>query len=142
MMETVIYTSAATRAAPDLETILEASRRNNEAAGLTGVLLFAEGNFIQALEGPREALDATYDRILDDPRHRTIIELYRAPISARNFPDWSMGCRKLLTPRAPGAAFDLTRATLETMKRDGRGEDVFSLLKSFYKVAYRDAIAS
>lgn len=141
-METVIYTSAAICEAPDLEAILEISRRNNAAAGLSGVLLFAEGNFIQALEGPKQALDATYERILADSRHRQIIELYRVSVTERNFPDWSMGCRKLSTPRAPGGAFDLTRSTLEEMKREGRGDDVFSLLKSFYRVAYRDAIAS
>lgn len=141
-MEIIVYTSAALRAAPDLEDILEVSQRNNAENGLTGILLFAEGNFIQALEGPKEALDATYARIVADPRHRQIIDLFRAPLSARNFPDWSMGCHKLTTPRAPGGAFDLTRDSLEALRREGRGEEVFRLLKSFYKVAYRDAIAS
>lgn len=141
-MEIVVYTSAALRAAPDLEGILEVSRRNNAANGLTGILLFAEGNFIQALEGPKEALDATYARIAADPRHRQIIDLFRAPLLARNFPDWSMGCHKLTTPHAPVGAFDLTRDSLEALHRQGRGEEVFSLLKSFYKVAFRDAMAS
>lgn len=141
-MEVVVYTSAAQRAAPDLEGILEVSRRNNAQRGLTGVLLFAEGNFIQALEGPKDALDATYARIAADPRHRQIIDLFRTPISERHFPDWSMGCPKLTTPCAPGAAFDLTRTSLEALHNEGRGEEVFRLLKSFYKVAYPNMIAS
>ncbi len=137
-MEIVVYASASTRASPDLEAILEASRRNNEANGLTGVLLFAEGNFIQALEGPTRPLDKIYAKIVVDNRHRQIIELYRMPIEERNFPGWSMGCPKLTTPRAPSAAFDLTRSSLEAMRRDDRGEEVLTLLKSFYKVAYRN----
>ena len=130
MLETVVYTSAATVEDPDLDAILEVSRRNNEAAGLTGVLLVAEGNFIQALEGPKAAIAEVYARIVADFRHRLVIELYRATIAERNFPDWSMGC-----------AFDLTRPSLEAISREGRGEEVFSLLKSFHKVAYRGSFA-
>ncbi|WP_428408308.1 BLUF domain-containing protein [Hyphococcus sp.] len=137
-MEIVVYASASVLASPDLESILEVSRRNNGSNGLTGVLLFAEGNFLQALEGPTRALDKTYARIVNDARHRQIIELYRMPIEERHFPTWSMGCPMLTTPRAPAAAFDLTRDSLEAMRRDDRGEEILTLLKSFYKVANRN----
>ena len=134
-MQTIVYASSSVPASPDLEGILKVSRRNNDDNGLTGVLLFAEGNFIQALEGPEAALEKTYARIIADPRHHLVLELYRAPISERNFPDWSMGCPKLTTRDAPIAAFDLTRESLETMQRKNRGVEVLTLLKSFYKVA-------
>jgi hypothetical protein len=134
-MITIVYASASSVAAPDLQSLLDVSRRNNAAAGLTGVLLFADGNFIQALEGPAPAVEATYARIAADPRHRMVIELYRGAIETRNFPDWSMGCPKLTTRDAPIAAFDLTRKSLESLQRDERGEEVLTLLKSFYRVA-------
>ncbi|PQA86631.1 BLUF domain-containing protein [Hyphococcus luteus] len=141
-METLVYASAAAEAAPDLKDILAVSRRNNARNGLTGLLLFAEGNFIQALEGPGEALKATYERILKDPRHKLIIELYRAPIERRNFPDWSMGARTIEGADIPGGAFKLTRASLEEIHSHDRGEEVFTLLKSFYRVSYPDDMAS
>lgn len=141
-METLVYASAAADAAPDIKDILAVARRNNARNGLTGLLLFAEGNFIQALEGPGDALDATYKRILKDPRHKLIIELYRAPLERRNFPDWSMGARTIEGVEIPGGAFELTRSSLEDLHRHDRGEEVFTLLKSFYRVAYPDDIAS
>ena len=43
------------------------------------------------------------------------------------------------TPAAsPAAAFDLTRESLEALRRDDRGDEVLTLLKSFYKVATRN----
>ncbi len=141
-METLVYASAATTTAPRLDDILAASRRNNAQNGLTGLLLFAEGNFIQALEGPKEALDATFARISNDRRHKLIMELYRAPIDRRNFPNWSMGARTIEHAEAPAGAFDLTLSSLDDLRRHSRGEEVFTLLKSFYRVSYPDSVAS
>lgn len=71
--------------------ILRASRRNNAAVGVTGALLYADGNFMQALEGPDVAVNAVYARVRADPRHRQIITLLDAPVAARSFADWAMG---------------------------------------------------
>ncbi len=137
MLETVVYVSASVLDEPDLEGIIAAARRNNAAIGVTGVLLFADGNFIQALEGPPEAISLTLARIRNDVRHRRILELYRTPIEARNFPDWSMGCRRSELVSAPADAFDLSRPELEKLNAAGRSEEIFTLLKSFYRAAYR-----
>ncbi len=55
-----------------LRSILSASRRNNQAAGVTGFLIFDRDSFLQVLEGPRDALDATMARIAQDDRHRDV----------------------------------------------------------------------
>lgn len=141
MLETIVYVSAAANAdmsASALEALLKRARRNNRANGVTGVLFFADGNFIQALEGPKQAVEETFARISRDPRHYQILELYRAPIEERNFPDWSMGSRKLRAGEMPEGAFDLSMAALEKIRREGRGEEVFVLLSSFYKSVYRN----
>ena len=40
-----------------IEQILLVSRRNNEAAEITGALLFSDTNFSQVLEGPRTEVE-------------------------------------------------------------------------------------
>ena len=88
-----IYTSVATQDfTPDLlARLLGRSRRNNDEAGITGMLLFAKGNFFQALEGPPAAVDTLYDRIHADRRHRHVTRVIREPISERAFGSWTMG---------------------------------------------------
>lgn len=75
----------------DLEEILLASRRNNAAAGVTGLLLFHDGCFFQALEGPGPDVHAIFGRIRRDPRHTGTIVLQDRPSTERAFASWSMG---------------------------------------------------
>ena len=74
----------------DLENVLAASRHNNEADGITGLLLYHDGNFFQALEGPEDAVQACYRRIRNDPRHKDCITLISEAASGRLFADWAM----------------------------------------------------
>lgn len=75
----------------DMETILQISRRNNERAQVTGLLIFDGKRFLQALEGPMEAVEATFSRIAVDPRHRALVKLSSRHVTDREFGDWSMG---------------------------------------------------
>ena len=62
--------------ADSLAELLAVSRRNNERAGVTGMLLYRGGNFLQALEGPTSAVRTTFERIAQDSRHRTVAILF------------------------------------------------------------------
>lgn len=53
----------------ELGKILESSVRHNLENGITGMLLYSGGNFIQVLEGDQDKVGETYERILADPRH-------------------------------------------------------------------------
>jgi hypothetical protein len=81
----------------EVDEIIKASVRNNSAADLTGLLLVHEGWFVQALEGPVEAVLTTYGRICDDPRHEDTRVLHAGPGESRSFEDWHM-CARRLTP--------------------------------------------
>ena len=70
--------------------ILETSQRNNGKVGVTGALLFNSGSFAQVLEGPRIAVEATFERIQRDPRHSDVSVLQCEPVESRGFPNWSM----------------------------------------------------
>nr|WP_245232496.1 BLUF domain-containing protein [Thiorhodococcus minor] len=93
----LIYVSTATQplSAAELEKVLDASVRHNAPQGVTGMLLYASGSFMQVLEGEVAAIDETFSRIVEDPRHTAIMLLHRGPLSARRFQSWSMGFRHL-----------------------------------------------
>lgn len=74
--------------------ILRASRRNNAAAGVTGLLITGGRRFLQALEGTEAAVKATYDRIHADPRHHAVVQLAQESIAQRQFGHWAMGMQK------------------------------------------------
>jgi hypothetical protein len=80
---------------PTLLELLADWRVRNHARELSGMLLYSGGNIIQALEGPEPEVEAMFATISADNRHRSVIEVLRAPISERAFPDWSMGFRNL-----------------------------------------------
>jgi hypothetical protein len=86
----------------ELLELLETSRRNNHGAGLTGMLLYADGHFIQTLEGDRDDVEATFARISSDPRHRDILVALRDEVDDRVFPQWSMGFDAISEERAAG----------------------------------------
>jgi hypothetical protein len=78
-----------------LRALLLSSRTNNERAGITGMLLYKGGNFMQVLEGERGVVLETQNRIFGDVRHRGHIVLLAEAIPDRRFGKWSMGFRDL-----------------------------------------------
>jgi hypothetical protein len=74
----------------EVEEILQASRRNNPAANLTGCLHFEEGIFLQWLEGPRFSIFRLLDTLQDDYRHMGVKVLDQGPLKQRFFQDWQM----------------------------------------------------
>ena len=58
MLLQLVYLSTATRpmTPADLESLLAVSRARNAADSLTGMLLYADRQFMQALEGPAPAV--------------------------------------------------------------------------------------
>jgi len=93
----LIYVSSATRLFSDEELVdlLEKARRNNESLGITGMLLYKDGNFMQMLEGPRENVLALMEKIKNDPRHSGVLVMIQEETTKREFDDWAMGFRKI-----------------------------------------------
>ncbi len=75
----------------ELQAILKKSKTNNPALGITGVLCFSEGIFLQVLEGGRLAVSQLYNRIANDQRHHDVILLSYEEIQERRFACWAMG---------------------------------------------------
>jgi hypothetical protein len=92
---TLVYLSSATDALTDEElgNILKISRTNNSQIGVSGVLIYCDGNILQVLEGLEENVYKVFNKIKADPRHTNLITLQSRDISVRNFENWSMGYR-------------------------------------------------
>lgn len=105
-LKSQIYVSSAVTPLDDqaLMALLAQARRNNAAHGVTGMLLYDSGNFMQALEGPADAVDATFARIRRDSRHKSIIAMHAEYLMERAFADWTMGFANAARLRAKGAA--------------------------------------
>ena len=95
----LIYASSATQGMTeaDLLDILTKARENNTRLGITGMLLYHGGNFLQVLEGEAEAVEALFQKIQSDPRHKQISGILKRPLSEREFGDWKMGFVNLNT---------------------------------------------
>lgn len=75
----------------DLEPLVASARRHNEQDGVTGLLLYGRGHFLQLLEARRQPLVLTFDRIARDSRHTDVRVLLDGPIPNRLFEGWAMG---------------------------------------------------
>lgn len=89
----LIYVSVASRGltADEIESILTTATRQNEARGLTGMLIYDEGQFWQVLEGPVKSVMSTFDAIRTDRRHSDVTTLVTEDIDQREFHTFRMG---------------------------------------------------
>jgi hypothetical protein len=73
------------------ESILAQSRTHNPASGITGILCYGGGVFLQALEGGRSQVSELYGHIQKDTRHKDVVLLHYEEIMERRFGGWTMG---------------------------------------------------
>ena len=82
----------------ELREMLKEANERNKQSGVTGMLLYQDGQFMQVLEGEAEAVTATFSRISLDPRHHGIMVLIKGAVQQRRFSNWSMAFRDLSLP--------------------------------------------
>ena len=103
-LERLVYCSRA-RVSMDsllvISDILAVAQRNNRRDDVTGVLGYADGRFMQVLEGRPHALDRLLDRVRADRRHADVHVAYRAPVEGRLFADWSMTAPRIAPDQEP-----------------------------------------
>lgn len=74
----------------DLKRIRRTAIDRNIEAGLTGILCYSGGAFLQAIEGKRLPVNKLYNQIVQDPRHSNCEILSCSEIETRSFIEWSM----------------------------------------------------
>lgn len=99
-MLSLVYVSSAVQkfSDADLVALLNQSREKNARLGITGMLLYKDGNFMQVLEGPDQNIRELFDTIRLDERHRGVILLLESPVEERQFRDWTMAFWNLNDP--------------------------------------------
>ena len=92
MLVRLLYASRAVDTSPDaIESILTQSRQHNPVTGITGILCYGGGIFLQAIEGGRQQVSDLFGHIQKDARHKDVALLHYEEISERRFGGWTMG---------------------------------------------------
>ena len=92
MLVRLLYCSRAVDTSPEaIEAILAQSRQHNPVSGITGILCYGGGIFLQAIEGGRMQVSELFGTIMRDARHKDVAVLSFDEIFERRFGGWSMG---------------------------------------------------
>lgn len=95
-MQQLIYSSAALRPFKwiDLHDMVTAARKFNAGHDISGMMVYHARSILQVIEGPEDAIDALFARILRDPRHTALRLIARNKTDKREFENWPMGLVK------------------------------------------------
>lgn len=92
MLVRLLYASRTVDTSPAaIDAILAQSRAHNPVSGVTGILCYGAGIFLQAIEGGRSAISELYGHIQKDVRHKDVVLLHYEEITERRFGGWTMG---------------------------------------------------
>ena len=92
MLVRLLYASRAVDGSgATIESILDSARQHNLDSGITGILVYGGGVFMQAIEGGRQAVSDLYGTISRDARHKDVVLLHYEEIVERRFGSWTMG---------------------------------------------------
>jgi hypothetical protein len=121
----IVYSSSAAQLFGDEElgSLLALSRQNNLRTGLTGMLLYRGGYFLQVIEGPADVLRERMSIIAADSRHLDVRVLLQETIGERQFPDWTMAYEPV--PDASAEDIPGYRTTFSDL--EGRGDSQHSV---------------
>jgi hypothetical protein len=75
----------------ELKSIFKIANTRNAERGISGMLLFSNQYFLQALEGSRSEVNEIFMKIVSDQRHSEVQIISCIDISKRRFDQWSMG---------------------------------------------------
>jgi len=72
------------------EEVERHARDYNQQHGITGILCYGNGQFLQCIEGEKAHVFALKQRIFADNRHKNVETLLLQTIDHRSFSDWRM----------------------------------------------------
>lgn len=95
------------------QTVEQDARQYNQQNGITGILCYGNGQFLQCLEGQKKVLLPLLQSIFEDTRHKESKILIVQPIEQREFSNWGMRLmfleRWLWSPETKKQANNLSR---------------------------------
>lgn len=140
MLYQVLYISSSNGVmdAEELIEILNASRENNRAKNISGMLVYCDGTFMQALEGEKETVTRLFDQIKHDTRHKGLYKFLEGEIPQRNFLRLPMGFRSVNseTLKEITSCSSLLELVTNTNNTEGN-HPALIFMKSFVQSQYR-----
>jgi hypothetical protein len=113
----------------ELRAIVTSARWHNKADNLTGALMYTGAGFAQVLEGPREVVECTFERIAADSRHADVTVLSFTPTQRRSFPEWPLAFCGQSTGGSVDPRGRLTDGAIFSGPQVTIGSDVLRLLE-------------
>ena len=143
-LSNLIYASVATKDMDrsELLRLLQQVRHANAQVGVTGVLLYEDGNFLQVLEGYKETVQQVFKKIGQDKRHNRIVQIIEEPISKRTFGNWTMAFSSVSREELstiPGLNDFFATGSMFTQLDNGRAK---RLIAAFRQGRWRQKLAS
>jgi len=137
MIYRLVYASSAASGVSeaDLENIARTSRLRNIEHGVTGMLLWYDGNIMQILEGEPDAVLSLYANIRSDERNSGCYVLHSGHFETREFPNWSMGYQVIPSDETEPCVFALSNKAYETLISKIKDNILNSLTKTFGVIA-------
>jgi len=92
-IDQLLYCSLATHpmSEQEINELVQRSSERNATEGITGMLMYSDGVFVQLLEGPKDALSRVWNRVLHDGRHFGVVKLmHRSEVEMRCCGNWTM----------------------------------------------------
>jgi len=134
-LHSLVYVSSAVEeiTADKLSHLLRRAKARNLVHGVTGVLLFDAGNFMQYIEGPQAGLAEIYRHIKRDRLHAGIIELSVERNLSRSFGNWALGARVFNAPELAGSILDDGALERRLGELQESGNAAATLLRGFWR---------
>lgn len=114
----------------EVNAIVTLSRRRNEADHLTGCLMCSASAFAGVLEGARDVVERTFDRISADPRHADVMVVSLTPAERPSFPGMAMALSWQAQPGTPDPLRHLFADVTAGAHRATTAGDVLRLLRT------------
>lgn len=134
-LQRIVYMSTAVGVlrAEELDRIYLRAKSANGGAGITGLLLFYEGVFLQVLEGPAAGVASLMERIRRDRRHANLVVLESGPVEERAFNQSAMHfvAARNLSAGEKAAFSGLRQAVSERTGGSHAGAGLSDLLAAF-----------
>ena len=120
----------------ELDELLDSCRATNEKLGITGALLYIDGDFIQMIEGDEENVKELYLKIVRDSRHSSILKLTEGWREKRLFSEWRMGFKKMSKADfdTPNGYIDIRDALTDQSEMSDPNHPAIKLMSSFYEI--------
>lgn len=118
----------------DLAALALLGQRENARRGITGILVYTDGHFLQMIEGPQNDIGQLKTNLQRDRRHDNITELIDEPVERRLFDGWTLATENLFNRSDSSGDFSLEVARrLARVAHSDSDFQVLGMLSRFWQ---------